>query len=642
MSDELPRRRSLDSLKKEAKRWLDELRNNVDDARARFQRALPDAPATPTLRDVQHALAREQGFHGWTELKNRVAEWNAESIAAHEYDEMAAALLDAYRTGTPEAMERHWHFTWHRRGWRGMRTYVQLDLGKRLTGPHDDVEITIDDARYLVAIEHGFESWSALKTYIAARPSRDAVAAKPVRVFSTLENGRSIGARGMTTLRVWNAVIAALSHHASAGLNAEGAMTDAALRDVSRIPTITTLELSGSKGVTDEGIRHLAQLPHLRHLDLSGTAITDRALDVLRKLPELETIALSMTQVTDVGIAQLSHCEQLQRVDLQWTHTGDDAIRALAGKHKLSHFKSGNGVTDTGLALLHDLPVFKSWHGGDATMALLSYDAEPNYLLLRGTFTDRGMQSLEGLDGLFALNIDASELALTSAALATLVKLPQLGWLAFDATDESMPYIAAMPRLRFLGCQDTTAGDDGFAALSRSRSLEYIWGRRCHNLKRRGFTALADMPALRGLSVSCKNVDDVGVSALPRFPALKELMPMDVPDDGYRHIGKCEQLQSLVLMYCRDTTDVATEHIVDLPSLTNYFNSYTTITDRTPELLSSMNSLERVTFDTCHGLTNAGIATMARLPKLKEVRASGRGITADVAAVFPAGVAVSV
>ena len=98
-----------------------------------------------------------------------------------------------------------------------------------------------------------------------------------------------------------------------------------------------------------------------------------------------------------------------------------------------------------------------------------------------------------------------------------------------------------MPRLRFLGCQDTIAGDDGFESLGRSRSIEYIWGRRCHNLRSRGFRALARMPTLRGLSVSCLNVADEAVAALPEFPALRELMPMDIPDAGYRHIGKCER-----------------------------------------------------------------------------------------------------
>jgi hypothetical protein len=273
-------------------------------------------------------------------------------------------------------------------------------------------------------------------------------------------------------------------------------------------------------------------------------------------------------------------------------------------------------------------------------MALLDPNAGPNYLMLRGPFTDKGLAQLIGLDGLFALNVWSDKLGITASGLAPLVNLPRLGWLAVDAKNESMPYIAALPQLRFLMCQDTVADDDGFLALSRSRSIEYLWGRRCHNLRTRGFTALANLPGLRSLSVSCLNVNDSGISALPSFPALKELMPIDVPDTGYRHIGKCRQLDSLVLMYCRDTTDAATEQIAGLRQLSYYFNSYTTITNRTPELLSEMDSLERITFDACHGLTNAGVAGLARLPRLRELRVSGKGVTSEVVDSFPPSVNV--
>ena len=203
-----------------------------------------------------------------------------------------------------------------------------------------------------------------------------------------------------------------------------------------------------------------------------------------------------------------------------------------------------------------------------------------------------------------------------------------------------MNQIAALPRLRFLMCQDTVAGDEGFVALSRSHSIEYIWGRRCYNLRRRGFGALAAMPRLRALSVSCKNVDDEGLSALPRFPALTELMPMDIPDEGYRHVGRCESLESLVLMYCRDTTDAATEHIAGLSRLKSYHASYTAITDRSMEVLAGMPSLERVSFYGCPGVTNTGVAALARLPRLREVDISGPNITAEGLAVFPAHVHV--
>ena len=643
MSDQFPGpSRSLDSLKKEAKRWLDALRANAADARARLERAFPNAPATPTLRDVQHALAREHGFPGWTALKHaldhalRSGRARGASALAH-YEQMAEALLEAYRTGTPAAMERHYRHTWHRRPWQGMRTYVQLDLGKRPSGTDKDDEITLDDARYLVAIEHGFANWDALEAFTESAMAGRRVAARPLRLVNADAPEPS---PTIASSRDWDAIIRLLAMHPDARLSAEGQMTDAVLADVCRVETITAIDLGGSKALTDDGVRHLAQLPALRHLDLSGTAISDRGLQVLHDLQALETLSLAGTHVSDEGLAHLVHCHQLQHVNLSGTRTGDGALRALAGKQKLRHFSSGNGVTDAGIPLLHEIPMFKSWHGGEPKMALLSYSSDPNHLSLRGSFTDRGMQHVRGLDGLFGLNVDDRHLAITARALEPLISLPHLGWLGVDAKDDWMPYIAEMPRLRFLGAQDTVAGDDGFAALSRSRSIEYIWGRRCHGLRRRGFVALANMPALRGLSVSCLNVDDAGVAALPTFPALRELMPMDVPDAGYRHIGQCEQLVSLILMYCRDTTDAATEHIRELRRLSYYFNSYTTITDRTPELLSGMDSLECITFDACHGLTNAGVARLARLPALRELRVSGKGISADVAGAFSPQVSV--
>src|SRR6186713_158784 len=59
---------TLERLKKQAKRWLKALRDGNDEARARLIRVLPNAPASPTLRDVQHAVARELEFPGWSAL----------------------------------------------------------------------------------------------------------------------------------------------------------------------------------------------------------------------------------------------------------------------------------------------------------------------------------------------------------------------------------------------------------------------------------------------------------------------------------------------------------------------------------------------------------------------------------------------
>jgi hypothetical protein len=636
MPKQITPKTTLENLKKEAKSWLKALRANDAEAYDRYRRAYPNAPEPPALRHVQHALALEYGATGWGALKTQLAD----EPPIRRYERVADAVVSAYRTGEENAMHIVWDYFGHMRAWDGMKSYMRLDLGKRETpqGPDDD-DLTHDEARYLVARGQGFETWEELTKFVARIPPGKILAVKSVSAFTLDGTGsKQVIARS----RDWDEIIDIMRERQVPGLDVEGQMTDDLLERFSRLDHLTTLELNATHALTDDGLRYLARLPRLRRLNLGAcSAITDRGLEVLRHLPALESITLQWTSVTDAGAAHLAACGNLRAVDLMGTRTGDGAIRALTGKSKLHDFRSGNAVTDAGLALLHEFPVFKRWQGEEPEMGLLRFDARPNFLILRGPFTNEGFEQLVGLDGLFALNLDSNQLRITGAALAPLVDLPHLEWLGFDAKDESMPYIAALPRLRFLMCQDTVAGDDGFVALSRSRSIENIWGRRCYNLQRRGFLALSTMPALRSLSVSCKNVDDLGLSAFPSFPTLRELMPMDVPDDGYRHIGKCRKMEALTLMYCRETTDAATEHLTGLTGLKKYFASYNLITDRTPEILSGISSLEEVTFDSCAGLSNAGIAALARLPRLRQLSVGGMPmVTKDVAAHFASHVSV--
>ena len=59
---------TLDNLRKDAKRWLRAVHAGDPSARQRLRLAWPDAPATPGLRDIQHALAREFGHDNWRAL----------------------------------------------------------------------------------------------------------------------------------------------------------------------------------------------------------------------------------------------------------------------------------------------------------------------------------------------------------------------------------------------------------------------------------------------------------------------------------------------------------------------------------------------------------------------------------------------
>ena len=63
---------SLENLRKETKRWLRALRTGDAGARARLDRAWPQAPREPVLRNVQHALAREYGQENWIALTRAI------------------------------------------------------------------------------------------------------------------------------------------------------------------------------------------------------------------------------------------------------------------------------------------------------------------------------------------------------------------------------------------------------------------------------------------------------------------------------------------------------------------------------------------------------------------------------------------
>ncbi|MET3665543.1 ankyrin repeat domain-containing protein [Caulobacter sp. 1776] len=69
MSRELTAKTRLETLRKDAKRWLKALRAGDPAARSRLAEAWSAAPAEPTLRDVQHALALEYGQESWIALK---------------------------------------------------------------------------------------------------------------------------------------------------------------------------------------------------------------------------------------------------------------------------------------------------------------------------------------------------------------------------------------------------------------------------------------------------------------------------------------------------------------------------------------------------------------------------------------------
>jgi hypothetical protein len=352
------------------------------------------------------------------------------------------------------------------------------------------------------------------------------------------------------------------------------------------------------------------------------------------------------SRITDAGAANLKHCPQLEEVNLLGSNTGDGVIRALAGKQQIRRLSTGRNVTDAGLPHLHDIPAFKRWLGEPITYSLVGFNAGPTFLLLDGPFTDRGFSALNGLDGLFGLTFFWHAKTITSAALASLAGAANLGFLGCQdalCDDRAMQHIANIPKLRMLMGQGAVAGDEGWEALSRSQTIEHIWGRENPNLGSRGFAALASMPSLEGLAVELTRVDDAALALLPHFPALRKLVTMGLNDDGFRHVGACDRIEDLTCMYCRDTGDAATAHLQYMTRLKSYYAGATQITDASCVTLGAITSLEKIELWETQGVTNAGIAALAGLPRLRELSLGGlANVTRSAAAGFRPGVRVSI
>jgi internalin A len=605
----LPARPSLEQLRKQAKDRLKTLRAQGTEA---------------TLADVQFALAREYGFQSWADLAHHVETMNPAGV--RKFEQMTEELAAAYTSGDSESIrEFNWtygtSFVWHREP-----EAMHRQLPAWFASESRSMDLAVADARNLLARKMGLDTWDELVRSMSG-PRATSPGVLTETSFCRIDPEGGMAVDGAAADQHWDAILAVITERGITGVHVNG-LTDRGLEELSRATQITRLGTGGAQ-LTDEGMRHLARMPQLEELSLGGPKcrITDRGLKPLRHLRALRRFTIPWAQqISDAGIANLAVCERLERVDLMGTPTGDGALRALMGKTHLAQLASGRLVTDAGLPLLHQFPVFRTPFEGEAKYDLMSFSAQPNNLLLDGPFTDKGLSALAGLEGLVGVNLFWHTPAFTPAGLSAFADVPNLAFLGCDGkrcNDEAMRHIALIPRLRMLMAQGTIATDDGFEALSRSRSIEYIWGRECPNLTGRGFVTLAAMPSLRGLAVSCARVEADALAILPRFPRLTALMAMDVDDAGFRHVGGCARLEHLWCMYCRETTDDATEHLAELSHLKSYYAGMTKITDRSLEILSGLTTLERLEFWAIAEITDAGLKALAVLPRLREVSIEG-------------------
>ena len=268
-------------------------------------------------------------------------------------------------------------------------------------------------------------------------------------------------------------------------------------------------------------------------------------------------------------------------------------------------------------------------------MSLLGPKVRPNHLSLRGSFTDRGMRHLRGLDGLFSLDIDDSRLGITAAGaraagLASASRRPGRG--REDELDAECR--GEVPNLRFLAATGHGGGDDGSFALGADSCID-----RMHLGTPMSTTCAVwsmDTGAdagVRGCRCSCLNVDDAGASALGGVPGVDRRRPWTFWMRETVDVGRPVLEPPHPKMVRPETHRRGAASRSPACAIKPGFNSYTTIMRiQTLKLLSVMGALERMMFPMCRWprrtLCRAGSGAAARAARAARPDAAGSDVTA--------------
>jgi len=256
---------------------------------------------------------------------------------------------------------------------------------------------------------------------------------------------------------------------------------DAFLIEISKMPTLRSLDLSRWKSITDEGVIALGTNPFLTTLKFSGEWLTSRSILALAHMPSLISLELvrcnqlkdeDIQVLVDLGhltILNISQCDQLT----------DEAAKALSKSRTLKHLHIC-WMTDEGVKALGELK----------TLVSLSLDSCKR-------LTDIGALALTQLPQLSSLDLshcpgvtDKAVIALAQRKNITTLKL-----YGCKVTDASMGALSKS-QVQTLDLSNTQVTDQGLELFLRNRTLKDLTCKMCDNITTNGLNKLKKNPTL--------------------------------------------------------------------------------------------------------------------------------------------------
>jgi hypothetical protein len=277
---------------------------------------------------------------------------------------------------------------------------------------------------------------------------------------------------------------------------------------------------------------------------LSDTALTDAGLEQLSALPRLGRLRLSGTRVTDAGLKYIKGLPRLENVDLRGTAV------SWNGMNDLEVMPSGGRRFVMGRMRLPGKPL---WRPGPREIAQAADQCEIEAMRQVGRFRGKltigpitwcgnakssamvsnsgGTSPSDGGVEARAWGVELDGADLTDAELERLVgylsPVKKVELLSLEnewLTNSGLNCLARLPELRYLDLVSTRVTDAGLEHISRLAKLQYVdlSGTRVTD---QGIESIRALTQLRSLHLRNTAITDAG---LDRLESLKELQWLSV------------------------------------------------------------------------------------------------------------------
>ena len=234
---------------------------------------------------------------------------------------------------------------------------------------------------------------------------------------------------------------------------------------------------------------------------------------------------------------------------------------------------------------------------------------------------DRCMKYVTHLTGLKELDLYGTNI--TDAGMKSISKLQSLNCLTLPnlITNAGLYNIADLQSLKRLHLVRSNVTDKGIYQISKMKSLEEL-SLSGEKISGTGLAHLTKLPRLHYLLLSQRSFGDTGMNHLRNIPSLKTLTcyDTDISDAGLRQLSGHPGLEALCFLRA-NITDRGLQYLQAMPSLKK-LNIYKEegVTDNGMAHLARIDSLERLDLP---DISDKGVASIAKLKNLKYLHIYG-------------------